>query len=191
MAQKMLDVVGIGNAIVDVIARADDAFLAAEGIAKGAMTLIDDARAQSLYAAMGPAIESSGGSAANTIAGLAALGAKTGYIGLVGNDMLGEIFRHDITALGAQFQTAAATDGVATARCLILVTPDAQRSMNTFLGACVGLGPEHVDDAQIAAAKVVYLEGYLWDPPRAKEAFLKAATIAQRAYPLEGPTGTP
>ena len=180
MAQKMLDVVGIGNAIVDVIARADDAFLAAEGIAKGAMTLIDDARAQSLYAAMGPAIESSGGSAANTIAGLAALGAKTGYIGLVGNDTLGEIFRHDITALGAQFQTAAATDGVATAHCLILVTPDAQRSMNTFLGACVGLGPEHVHDAQIAAAKVVYLEGYLWDPPRAKEAFLKAATIAQQ-----------
>lgn len=179
MFEKTTDVVGIGNAIVDVIARTDDAFLEAQGIPKGAMTLIDDAQANALYAAMGPAIESSGGSAANTIAGLAALGSKTGYVGLVSHDSLGKIFRHDINALGVQFDTAAATDGSATARCLILVTPDAQRSMNTFLGACVGLGPEHVAEDQIAAAKVVYLEGYLWDPPRAKEAFLKAAGIAQ------------
>lgn len=174
MGAKQFDVVAIGNAIVDVIARADDAFLGAQGIDKGVMTLIDEARATTLYAAMGPAIESSGGSAANTIAGLANLGASTGYIGVVADDDLGMIFRHDITALGVQFPTAPVAAGPATARCLILVTPDAQRSMNTFLGACADLSVDHLDPTLLAAAKVVYLEGYLWDRPSAKAAFLEA-----------------
>lgn len=177
---KSLDVVAIGNAIVDVISRCDDAFLADQGIEKGAMTLIDTARADSLYAAMGPGIEMSGGSAGNTAAGLAALGSRTGYIGKVAHDTLGRVFHHDITAQGVRFDTPTAEDGPPTARCLILVTPDAQRSMNTYLGACVNLTPDDVSEEMIAAAEVVYLEGYLWDPPEAKKAFVKAAQIAHR-----------
>jgi sugar/nucleoside kinase (ribokinase family) len=176
-----LDVVGIGNAIVDVLAHADDAFLAKEGLTKGTMALIDAARAEQLYGRMGPGIEVSGGSAGNTMAGIASLGGKGAYIGKVRDDQLGAVFRHDITAVGVRFATAPATDGPATARCLILVTPDAQRTMNTFLGACVGLGPEDIAEDLVATAQVTYLEGYLFDPPRAKEAFRRAATIAHAA----------
>jgi sugar/nucleoside kinase (ribokinase family) len=176
-----IDVVGIGNAIVDVIAHADEGFLAQEGLAKGAMTLIDAARADALYAKMGPAIESSGGSAGNTMAGIASLGGEGGYIGKVRDDLLGEVFRHDITAIGVRFDTPAATGGPGTARCLICVTPDGQRTMATYLGACVELGPEDLDRELIASAQVTYLEGYLFDPPRAQEAFRAAARIAHAA----------
>jgi sugar/nucleoside kinase (ribokinase family) len=175
------DVVGLGNAIVDVIAHAEDAFLAAEGMAKGAMTLIEAERAETLYARMGPGVESSGGSAANTMAGIAALGGRAAFIGKVKDDQLGAIFAHDIRAAGVAFRTRPARGGAPTARCLIFVTPDAQRTMNTYLGASVELGPEDVDEALIAAAQVTYLEGYLWDRPRAKDAFRKAARIAHEA----------
>ena len=180
MAEATLDVVGIGNAMVDVMTHADEAFLASQGLVKGAMTLIDAARADQLYAVMPPAIEISGGSAGNAIAGLASLGARAAYIGKVCDDQLGRVYRHDIRAIGVQFDVAPATTG-STGRCLILVTPDAQRTMQTYLGAGSDLGPEDVDDALIASAQVTYLEGYLWDPPRAKEAFLKAAAIAHGA----------
>jgi sugar/nucleoside kinase (ribokinase family) len=178
MAQAALDVVGIGNAIVDVIAQADDAFLARQGLAKGAMQLIDAARAEALYAEMGPGIEMSGGSAGNTIAGIASFGCKGAYIGKVADDQLGRVFAHDMRATGVRFETAPLKGGAPTARSLILVTPDAQRTMNTFLGACIELGPEDIDRAVIEAAQVTYLEGYLFDPPRAKAAFQKAAEIA-------------
>lgn len=181
MPQPELDVVGIGNAIVDVISHAEDDFLDAHALPKGAMTLIDDDQANRLYAAMGPGIESSGGSAANTIAGIASFGGRTAFIGKVRDDQLGEVFSHDIRSLGVRFDSMAADEGAATARCLILVTPDAQRTMNTFLGACIELGPEDVDPALIEGAKVTYLEGYLWDPPRAKDAFRKAVEIAHGA----------
>ena len=180
MATATLDVVGIGNAIVDVLVQADDAFLSRHGLAKGTMTLIDAARADALYAVMGPGVEASGGSAGNTMAGIASLGGSGAYIGKVRNDQLGEVFRHDITAIGVRFATAPAHGGLPTARCLILVTPDAQRTMNTFLGACVDLGPEDIDHEIIAAAQVTYLEGYLFDPPRAQEAFRKAALLAHQ-----------
>jgi sugar/nucleoside kinase (ribokinase family) len=175
------DVVGLGNAIVDVIAHAEDAFLAAEGMAKGAMTLIEAERAETLYARMGPGVESSGGSAANTMAGIASLGGRAAFIGKVKDDQLGAIFAHDIRAAGVAFRTRPALGGAPTARCLIFVTPDAQRTMNTYLGASVELGPEDVDEALIAAAQVTYLEGYLWDRPRAKDAFRKAARTAHEA----------
>jgi sugar/nucleoside kinase (ribokinase family) len=181
MTTASLDVVGIGNAIVDVIARADEDFLAREGLVKGTMTLIDGARAEALYAMMGPAIEASGGSAGNTMAGLASLGGIGAYIGKVRDDFLGGVFRHDITAIGVRFETPAATRGPATARCLILVTPDGQRTMNTYLGACVELGPEDIVPESIAAARVSYLEGFLFDPPQAQQAFRKAAAIAHGA----------
>ena len=176
-----LDVVAIGNAIVDIIDNTDDAFLERHGMAKGGMALIDEARAEAIYAAMGPAIAVSGGSAGNTVAGLASFGARCGYIGKVRDDQLGAVFRHDITAAGVRFDTPAATEGPATARCLILVTPDAQRTMNTFLGACVNLGPDDIDEAMIASARVTYLEGYLYDPPHAQAAFRKAARAARGA----------
>lgn len=178
---RKFDVLGIGNAIVDVIAHADDVFLSQNGLAKGAMTLIDADAAEGLYRRMGSAVESSGGSAANTIAGLAALGGRGAFIGKVRNDQLGGIFAHDIRALGVDFATAAATHGAPTARCLIFVTPDAQRTMQTFLGASATLGPADINAAQVRAAAITYLEGYLWDPPPAKEAFEKAATIAHEA----------
>ncbi len=181
MIDQPVDAVGIGNAIVDVLSHAEEALLARLDLAKGAMTLIDGARAEALYADMGPGIEVSGGSAANSMAGLAALGGRAAFIGKVRNDQLGGIFRHDIRAAGVSFDTPAATEGEPTARCLIFVTPDAQRTMNTYLGAAVDLGPEDIEDELIAAAKVTYLEGYLWDKPRAKEAFVKAAEVAHRA----------
>src|SRR5216684_5063879 len=181
MRSAVIDVVGIGNAIVDVIAHADERFIAAQGLAPGAMTLIDAERADSLYRAMGPAIESSGGSAGNTMAGIASLGGTGGYIGKVRDDLLGAVFRHDITAIGVRFDTPAATAGPGTARCLVMVTPDGQRTMATYLGACVELGPEDADAELIGAAQVTYLEGYLFDPPRAQQAFRVAATAAHGA----------
>jgi len=181
MTQTNIDVVGIGNAIVDVIAHADDAFLAREALIKGTMTLIDAERAEALYRMMGPAVEISGGSVGNTMAGLASLGGRGAYIGKVRDDLLGKIYRHDITAVGVRFETPAATSGPGTARCLILVTPDGQRTMNTYLGACADLGPADIDPEVIAAARITYLEGYLFDPPLAQEAFRKAAAIAHAA----------
>jgi sugar/nucleoside kinase (ribokinase family) len=178
---SLLDVTGIGNAIVDVLSHATDADLTRLGMAKGGMALIDEARAAALYAQMGPAIEVSGGSVANSIAGVASLGGTGGYIGKVRNDQLGDVFAHDIRAVGVEFKTAPAKQGPATARCLILVTPDGQRTMNTFLGACMDLGPEDMDQALIARSKVIYLEGYLWDPPRAKEGMLRAAQLSHAA----------
>ncbi len=181
MSQPSLDVLGIGNAIVDVIAKTDEAFLKTHGLAKAAMTLIDAERAESLYGVMADGIEASGGSAANSMAGLASLGGRAGFIGKVRDDQLGGIFAHDIRAAGVQFQTPAASSGLPTARCLIFVTDDAQRTMQTFLGASTDLGPADVDEAMIASASVTYLEGYLWDKPQAKEAFLRAAAAAHKA----------
>ncbi|MHB8376997.1 MAG: adenosine kinase [Dehalococcoidia bacterium] len=176
-----LDVVGIGNAIVDVLAQADDAFLAAHRLEKGAMTLVDGARADALYAAMPAGVEASGGSAANTMAGIASLGGRAAYIGKVRDDQLGAVFRRDIRAAGVRFETRPAADGPATARCLIVVTPDAQRTMQTYLGASVELTADDVPAALIASAQVTYLEGYLWDRPTAKAAFLRASALAHAA----------
>ncbi|MEO8547495.1 MAG: adenosine kinase [Sphingomicrobium sp.] len=181
MPTHRLDVLAIGNAIVDVIADASNDFVAAQGVPKGAMRLIDEAEAERLYQAMGPARELSGGSAANTVAGLAALGLKAGFIGQLADDQLGQIFTHDIRSLGVEFDTAPRNDVGATARCLILVTPDAQRTMNTFLGAAQMLEPASVDPAQVAAAKIVYLEGYLWDPAAPRAAMYKAMDAARAA----------
>ncbi len=181
MTRASFDVVGIGNAIVDVIAHADDAFVAREGLVKGTMTLVDAPRAEALYQMMGPAVEVSGGSVGNTMAGLASLGGSGAYIGKVRDDFLGRVYRHDITAVGIRFDTPAATSGPATARCLILVTPDGQRTMGTYLGACADLGPADIDPDLIAAAEITYLEGYLYDPPQAQEALRKAAAIAHAA----------
>ena len=181
MTQSAFDVVGIGNAIVDILSRTDDAFLEKHLIGKGAMHLIDEDQAKTLYDAMGPAVEISGGSAANTIAGIASFGGRGAYIGKVRDDQLGEVFTHDIRSVGVAFDSEPATDGPATARSMILVTPDGERTMNTFLGACVGLGPDDIHADQIAASSITYMEGYLWDPPAAKEAFLKAARLAHAA----------
>src|SRR4051794_27936418 len=181
MPDRRLDVLAIGNAIVDVIADADEAFLALEGMHKGAMRLIDEAEATRLYDAMGPAREASGGSAANTVAGLASLGLSAGFIGQLADDQLGTIFQHDIRSLGVTFETPPKSGVGATARCLILVTPDAQRTMNTFLGAAQMLEPEAVDPARIAEAKILYLEGYLWDPEGPRAAMYKAMDAAHDA----------
>jgi sugar/nucleoside kinase (ribokinase family) len=176
-----LDVTGIGNAIVDVLAHAQDDQLARLGLHKGSMQLIDAAAADRLYGQMGPAVEVSGGSVANSMAGVASLGGKAGYIGKVHGDQLGQVFAHDIRAAGVEFTTKSSVSGPPTARCLILVTPEGERTLSTYLGACVELGPEDIDEQLIARSKVVFLEGYLWDPPRAKEAMLKAANAAHRA----------
>ena len=181
MTDTRLDVLAIGNAIVDVIAAADEAFLEAEGLAKGSMRLIDAGEATRLYDRMTQGRETSGGSAANTVAGVAALGGRAGFIGQVANDQLGEIFRHDITGLGVEFATPASDGGVPTARCLILVTPDAQRTMNTFLGASQHLHAAAIDAGQIEAAAILYLEGYLWDPEEPRWAMIKAIDIARAA----------
>ncbi|QIB33855.1 adenosine kinase [Ancylobacter pratisalsi] len=181
MTAQQLDVIGFGNAIVDVISRAEEAFLLTHDMRKGGMTLIDEPRAEAVYGAMGPGVEISGGSAANTMVGIAALGGRAGFIGKVRDDELGGIFAHDIRAAGVAFGTPAAAAGPTTARCLILVTPDGERTMNTFLGAAQDLSPVDVDAGMVASATVTYLEGYLWDPPPAKEAFLKAADIAHKA----------
>ncbi|MEO0410911.1 MAG: adenosine kinase [Pseudomonadota bacterium] len=175
------DVVGIGNAIIDVISQSTDAFLEEEGIAKGGMTLIDAQRADTLYASMGPGIETSGGSAANTLAGCAALGVSGGFIGRVRDDQLGEVYMHDIRAVGVDFTNSPATQGLPTARCLILVTPDGQRSMSTFLGASTQLSVDDLDEDMIASSAITYMEGYLWDKEPAKDAFLKAMEIARGA----------
>ena len=181
MTSAAFDVLGIGNAIVDVIARADDAFLGQHELTKGSMMLIDEARAEKLYAAMGSAIEVSGGSCGNTIAGVASFGGKGAYIGKVRNDQLGSVFGHDLRAIGVSFETAQTTDGPATARSLILVTPDAQRTMSTYLGACLRLGPNDIDTKLVGSAQVTYVEGYLWDAPEAKKAVLKAFDAAHAA----------
>jgi sugar/nucleoside kinase (ribokinase family) len=181
MAEKIYDVVGIGNAIVDIIARCDEGFLTKHDLAKGFMRLIDANEAARLYEAMGPAVERSGGSVANTIAGLASFGAKCGFIGRVAADQFGGIFRHDIRSQGVAYDTAPATEGTPTARCLILVTPDGERTMNTFLGASVDLSAADIDQAMIENSKVIYLEGYLFDRHEAKEAFRDAARRARRA----------
>lgn len=178
MTNAQIDVLCYGNAIVDMIAQAEDDFLQRHDLTKGAMHLIDETRAETLYEAMGPVTEISGGSAANTAAGIASLGGKVGFIGKVKADGLGKSFTHDIRAIGVTFATSPAAEGPATARSMILVTPDSERTMNTYLGACQNLTTEDVDEALTANAKTVYLEGYLWDPPKAKEAFRKAAKIA-------------
>jgi sugar/nucleoside kinase (ribokinase family) len=177
---QQLDVTGIGNAIVDVLTHTSDDQLARLALHKGAMALIDAGAADSLYEQMAPAIEVSGGSVANSMAAIASLGGKAGYVGKVRADQLGQVFIHDIRAAGVEFTSRKSESGPSTARCLILVTPDGQRTLNTYLGACVELGPEDIDEALIARSKVVYLEGYLWDPPRAKEAMLKAANLAHK-----------
>src|SRR6201995_4953680 len=178
------DVLGIGNAIVDVISRADDRFLVEHGLVNVSMTLIDEARAETLYAAMGPGIEVSGGSCGNTMAGVASYGGKGADIGKGRGDQVGQVFGHDLKSLGVSFDTKSATSGPSTARCLILVTPDAQRTMNTYLGACTGLGPNDIDTKVVASAQVTYVEGYLWDEPEAKKAVLKAFDAAHAAGKL-------
>jgi sugar/nucleoside kinase (ribokinase family) len=181
MASARYDVLGIGNAIVDVIARAEEDFLLKQAMRKGTMALIDEARAEAIYDAMGPAVEMSGGSAANTIVGLASLGARSAFVGKVKDDVLGRAFSHDIRAAGVTFATAPAAGGASTGRCYVLVTPDGERTMNTYLGAAQDLHPADIDAEMIAASAITYLEGYLWDPKNAKDAFLKAAKIAHEA----------
>ena len=172
------DVLTVGNAIVDIISSCPDKFITENGIVKGAMNLVDADRAQLLYKKMGPALEASGGSAGNTAAGIANLGGKAAYFGKVARDQLGDIFAHDIHAQGVHFETKPLEGAQPTARSMIFVTPDGERSMNTYLGACVELGPEDVDPKVVAEAKVTYFEGYLWDPPRAKDAIRECARIA-------------
>jgi sugar/nucleoside kinase (ribokinase family) len=181
MPHAPYDLLAIGNAIVDVLARADDDFLTRRGLAKGEMRLIDEALAEDIYAAMGQATIISGGSAANTAVGAAQLGISVGFVGKVRNDEVGGIFRHDLGAAGVSFDTKPAQDGPATARSFILITPDGERTMNTYLGACQNLTAADIDEDTVAAAKIVYLEGYLWDPPAAKDAFRKAVGIAHGA----------
>jgi sugar/nucleoside kinase (ribokinase family) len=181
MQDRRFDVVGIGNAIVDVISHADDEFVASHQLNKGAMTLVDEARGEALYQAMGPGIESSGGSAANTMAGVASFGGRAAYIGKVRDDVLGKVFAHDIRATGVSYEVPPGKDGPPTARCLILVTPDAQRTMNTFLGISALLCPDDVDEELVASAAVTYCEGYLWDVEIAKEAMRKAMRVAHEA----------
>jgi sugar/nucleoside kinase (ribokinase family) len=181
MPSTRYDVLGIGNAIVDVIARTEEDFLLKQGMNKGTMALIDEPRAQAIYDAMGPAIETSGGSAANTIVGLSSLGSRSAFIGKVKDDVLGRAFTHDIRAAGVAFTTPPAAAGPSTARCYVLVTPDGERTMNTYLGAAQDLHPADIDADLVAASAILYLEGYLWDPKNAKDAFLKAAAIAHEA----------
>jgi len=178
MSDTKYDVLTIGNAIVDIIARCDDTFLVEQGITKGGMTLIDMARAEQLYSDMGPAVETSGGSAGNTAAGIASFGGRVAYIGKVADDHLGKVFRHDITAIGVDYGTSPLNHGETTARSMILVTPDGERSMNTYLGACGKLSSQDIDPHLVASAKIIYFEGYLWDPKEAKDAIREAARIA-------------
>jgi len=181
MSVHHFDVIGLGNAIVDVIAPVDEEFLVKEHLHKGSMQLVDEARAQTLYEAMSAATIVSGGSAANTIAGLASLGGKGAFVGKIAADEAGRAFAHDIRATGVHFSTEPAVDGPSTARCLVLVTPDGQRTMSTYLGACQNLTPADIDVAEVKASRILYLEGYLWDPPAAKQAFLEASDIAHAA----------
>ncbi len=181
MRPPALDVIGVGNAIVDVLAQSDDAFLAAHSIAKGGMILIDETRARSIYDQMAPGVEVSGGSAANTIACIASLGGKAGFVGKVSKDNLGDIFRHDLKALGVYFDTPPLEQGPGTARCLINVTPDAQRSMTTYLGSAGFVSASDIDEEVIEGAAITYFEGYLFEQPVAREAFVKACQAAKRA----------
>ena len=181
MTDKTLDVVAIGNAIVDVLAHADEAFLDRHAMVKGSMQLIDEDAAEKLYADMGSAIEASGGAAGNTAAGMASLGGRVGFIGRVRDDQLGDVYGHDIRSIGVEFRTPAAASGPATGRCLVLVTSDAERTLNTFLGAASLLSPDDVDEAFVASAEIVYCEGYLWDLPEAKAALIKAMDTARAA----------
>jgi sugar/nucleoside kinase (ribokinase family) len=178
MSAQPIDVLTLGNAIVDVLAYTDDDFLVTHGLRKGTMQLIDEARADELFAAMGAATVISGGSGANTAVGVASFGSRAAFIGKVRDDELGRLYSHDLHAVGVDFDVAPATDGPATARSFILVTPDGERTMNTYLGASQRLGPDDVDPHTVRAARIVYLEGYLWDPPEAKKAFRKAVKIA-------------
>jgi sugar/nucleoside kinase (ribokinase family) len=184
MQHKNFDVLTIGNAIVDVIAMVDENFIARENLVKGSMNLIDEPRAEQLYAAMSNATEISGGSAGNTAAGVASFGGKAAFFGKVKDDQLGAIYRHDMRSLGVTFDSKAATEGPATARSFILVTPDAERTMNTYLGACVNLSTVDVDAETVKTCAITYMEGYLWDKPEAKEAFRLAAKIARDAGKL-------
>ncbi|WP_316858412.1 adenosine kinase [uncultured Cohaesibacter sp.] len=181
MTAPHFDVLGIGNAIVDVLARVEEDFLVTENLHKGSMNLIDAERAEYLYSKMGPGIEASGGSAGNTIFGLASLGGKPAYFGKVANDQLGEIFAHDMRSLGAHFNTPPLVGGSPTARCMVLISPDGERTMNTYLGACSELVPDDIDESVVANSDIVYMEGYLWDKENAKNAFRKAARIAHEA----------
>jgi len=181
MTAAKYDVLGIGNAIFDVLVQTDERFLKQHGMTKGGMALIDEDRAAAIYRDMGPATEMSGGSAANTIVGVANLGARAAYVGKVRDDQIGRLYTHDIRAAGVAFETKPAADGPATGCSYILVTPDGERTMNTYLGAAQELMPADIDADQVAASALIYLEGYLWDPKNAKEAFVKAATIAHKA----------
>src|ERR1700724_1729565 len=181
MTETKYDVLAIGNAIFDVLVQTDEGFLSRHDMTKGGMALIDEARAASIYRDMGPAVEMSGGSAANTIVGVASLGARAAYVGKVRDDEIGRLYSHDIRAAGVAFETRPASSGPATGCSYILVTGDGERTMNTYLGAAQDLTPADIDAAQIAAAKILYLEGYLWDPKSAKDAFVKASKIAHDA----------
>jgi sugar/nucleoside kinase (ribokinase family) len=181
MTPAEFDVLGIGNAIVDVFARVEDIFLLSRNLTKGMMRLIDEPEAHELYGQMGPSVQISGGSAANTIAGVASFGGRAGYFGKVKADQLGEIFAHDLNAQGVRFATRRASDGPATARSLILITPDGERTMNTYLGASNNLTPADIEADVVAKARVTYMEGYLWDRPSAREAFKLAASLAHQA----------
>jgi sugar/nucleoside kinase (ribokinase family) len=181
MPQAPIDVLTIGNAIVDVLARVEDSFLENNGLTKSAMRLIDEPEAHRLYDLIGPSVIISGGSAANTAAGIASLGGRAAFIGKVRDDQLGGFFTHDIRAAGVLFESGPSNSGPATARSFILVTPDGERTMNTYLGACVTLTSDDIDQLKVEEAQVIYLEGYLWDPPAAKGAFVKAAHMARRA----------
>lgn len=181
MTETRFDVLCIGNAIVDVLARVEDSFLVSRALTKGITRLIDEQTAEQLYGDMGPAIEISGGSAGNTAAGIASFGGRAAYFGKVKNDQLGDVFRHDLRAQGVSFESLRATSGPATARSFILVTPDGERTMNTYLGACVNLTTADIDPAVVASSQITYMEGYLWDRPEAKLAFQRAARIAREA----------
>ncbi|HET7486765.1 MAG TPA: adenosine kinase [Acidimicrobiales bacterium] len=192
MSAPAVDVVALGSAIVDVLATADEAELDRRGLVKGTMALVDEDRAHELYGDMGPAVEVSGGSAANTMAGVASFGGSAAFIGKVRDDQLGEVFTHDIRAVGVAYDTPPATTGPATARCLVFVTADAQRTMTTYLGAATGLQPDDVDPGLVAGSRYTYLEGYLWDPPEAIAALRRAIDVAtesgrQVAFSLSDP----
>jgi sugar/nucleoside kinase (ribokinase family) len=181
MIEQRFDVLGIGNAIVDILSRTEDDFLVREKLVKGSMRLIETAESDRLYSVIGPAIEASGGSAGNTTAGVASFGGRAAFIGKVADDPLGAIYRHDMRATGIHFATPPLTGGDPTARSMILITPDGERTMNTYLGAAQLLTPDDIDRETVAAAGITYLEGYLWDRPLAKEAFRKAAKLAHQA----------
>jgi len=181
MTEPRFDVLGMGNAIVDILARAEDDFLVEQKLVKGTMRLVDLEESNRLYSVIGPAIEASGGSAGNTVAGVASLGGRCAFVGKVADDELGRVYTHDIRSIGAHFEIAPLVGGLPTARCVILITPDGERTMNTYLGACHLLGPDDVDGDVVASTAITYFEGFLWDAPSARDAFLKAAKIAHSA----------